>query len=126
MFSIPAVGSSTPSPPLILGTRIHDDPVAVEEFGTKPRIEAFPCQQNLDDSETEDESDDEAPDNIFAKGKGDGVARIQESVDDLSRQSRIPQSGDDENSLPSVLTDFMNMFGDGDGSYPDDFPFSLR
>ena len=113
----PAAGPPISLLPFVPGTHVRDDPIAVEESEG---------QQNLDDSETEDESDDETPDSRFAKGKGDGVVLTREPVDDSSRQLRIPQSVDGENSLPSVLTDFLNMFGDGDGSYPDDFPFSLR
>jgi len=121
MFRTLAAGPSTSLPPFP-GIHVCDDPVAVEESGVKPRIEALPCQQSLDDSETEDESDDEVPDSILAKGDGEAP-----SVDDSSRQSQIPHwSVGDENSLPNVLTDFLDMFGEGDGSYPDDFPYSLR
>ncbi|KAG7449402.1 uncharacterized protein BT62DRAFT_992411 [Guyanagaster necrorhizus] len=31
-----------------------------------------------------------------------------------------------EGSLPNIVKDFRDMFGVGDGSYPDDFPMSLR
>lgn len=95
-------------------------------------------QQELYESATEDESEEES-EAVFTRTIDNGTAptvpRHQSPI--LSRKVPSPCAADtdDENlndthafagSLPDALKDFRDMFGEGDGSYPDDFPMSLR
>ncbi|KAG6826797.1 hypothetical protein H0H92_014380 [Tricholoma furcatifolium] len=82
---------------------------------------------------------------ISAKDDGQGSATEEESGDEginpFASLERTPsfvqetallqpllsqESKEYPSSLPDAIKEFREMFGDGDGSYPDDFPMSLR
>ncbi|GLB33514.1 hypothetical protein LshimejAT787_0103980 [Lyophyllum shimeji] len=68
-------------------------------------------------SATEDESENEdaavPPDRPAGDAEDQGVSQSQEVMDYPS-------------TLPDAVKEFRAMFGEGEGSYPDDFPMSLR
>lgn len=91
--------------------------------------------QELYESATEDESEEES-EAVLTRTLDNGTASIvswhQSSIPSRTVPSPCAADADDDNpngfvgSLPDALKDFRDMFGEGDGSYPDDFPMSLR
>lgn len=77
-------------------------------------------------SETEEESDDGY--NAFADRGGSRMFsenQQRESPEDPPA-CQSHEFTDYPGSLPSVVKDFRYMFKEGEGSYPEDFPMSLR
>jgi hypothetical protein len=100
-------------------------------------IELPSVHQDLDESATEDESGDEFEDAFRNALKNVITPKPQTRyrMAHISVPSSHAVDTDEEDlndahklveSLPNAVKDFRDMFGDGDGSYPDDFPMSLR
>ncbi|KAF5387938.1 hypothetical protein D9615_000128 [Tricholomella constricta] len=71
---------------------------------------------------TEDESDNEDDAAIPDVHCSSSVPQHLSAANDTQSQELVEYPS----SLPDVVKEFHDMFGDGVGSYPDDFPMSLR
>ncbi|RDB23181.1 hypothetical protein Hypma_009653 [Hypsizygus marmoreus] len=108
--------------------RINVDEMPQEDSEVLQPDIAF-ANPHPDESTTEDESDDESsivPARSAGRTTYSKATRIETTIGVLSAQSLSGESGNLLESLPEAVEDFRNMFGEGDGSYPDDFPMSLR
>ncbi|KAG6903325.1 hypothetical protein C0995_013078 [Termitomyces sp. Mi166 len=81
----------------------------------------LPLQDEEPGSVTEEESGDEDGNMFSLDELNSAPTNPQESAPSLSQESMVYPS-----SLPDAIKEFREMFEVGDGSYPDDFPMSLR
>ncbi|KAG6894698.1 hypothetical protein C0992_005082 [Termitomyces sp. T32_za158] len=119
--------TSSSQTPLASG---HTFSSSSEEFSTSTQILVeetpeeyydLPLKDQELSSATEEESGDE-DDNMFPFVQSSSALKTShESVPSSSQESMSYPS-----SLPDAIKEFREMFGVGDGSYPDDFPMSLR
>ncbi|KAF9534954.1 hypothetical protein CPB83DRAFT_843224 [Crepidotus variabilis] len=84
-----------------------------------------PSQGSVTESETEDEDQEDS--RRLHKASSIRKPKFSQLSTTQSSQSSIASYADASfSSLPDAVREFRSMFGEGDGSYPADFPESLR
>ncbi|KAK0206775.1 hypothetical protein DFS33DRAFT_1486336 [Desarmillaria ectypa] len=116
--SMTECASSTDSDP-----EYHDYP-----FSTNP---ADRPSVDLTQNSSATESDPDYDAYSFSTNPADRPTVVEEEEDGdttviASREEDDVTGACPQGSLPDVVKDFRDMFGVGDGSYPEDFPMSLR
>lgn len=96
-------------------------PASTQILVEETPVDYYALKDEVLGSATEEESGDEDYNMFSTAQSSPPLARFQNSALSSSQESTSYPS-----SLPDEIKEFREMFGVGDGSYPDDFPMSLR
>ncbi|KAF5321896.1 hypothetical protein D9619_001025 [Psilocybe cf. subviscida] len=120
------VASDPPgAPPSVHGEDDQGSATETDSDEDWPYVRPMPVPiQNQSPHPVNQEGGEEVP-NDFTEAP---ASQLQSQGSITEYAADCSQNGDDSpsSSLPSVLQEFRDMFGDGDESYPPDFPMSLR